>query len=99
MEKLGEGLKAPERDGNPIGRSTESTYLDPGELSNMELPIKEHMGCNEALATYVADAQSILHVGPPITGVEALLKVVAFCGIHPFPNRVALTGPSGRGCT
>jgi hypothetical protein len=35
-------IEVPEGDRNPIGRPTETTNLDPWELSETESPIKEH---------------------------------------------------------
>ena len=58
MEELGEGLKFPQRDGNPTRRPTVSTNLDPWELSETEPANKEHtQAWNEAPSTYVADMQ------------------------------------------
>ena len=51
--RVEERIEDPERYGNPIGRPTESTNLDPWELSEMEPPIKTHRDWNEALGTYV----------------------------------------------
>ena len=42
IEELGEGLKELKVDGNPTGRPTLSTNLDPWKLPETKLPIKEH---------------------------------------------------------
>jgi hypothetical protein len=41
MKELGEGLKL-QGDGNPRGRPTESTYLNPWELPETEPSTEEH---------------------------------------------------------
>ena len=42
MEELGEGLMELKLDGNPKGRLTVSTNLDPWESPETKPPIKEH---------------------------------------------------------
>ena len=42
MEDGGEGTEGTEGDGNPTGRTTVSTNLDPWELPETEPPTKEH---------------------------------------------------------
>lgn len=57
-------IEGAEGDGNPIGRPTVSTNLDPWELPETEPPTKEHTWAGPRLpCTYVADVQLGLHVG------------------------------------
>ena len=48
-------IEGAEKDGNPIGRTTVSTNLDPWELPDTEPPTKEHIwiGLSHSVQTYV----------------------------------------------
>jgi hypothetical protein len=63
MEKLREGLMGtPEVHRNSTGRPTESTNLDPWELSESEPPTKEHTWAEmRPIGTHVADRKLSLH--------------------------------------
>ena len=55
-------IKGPEVDGNPTERPTESTNLDPWELSESEPPTKEHTWAEmRPIGTHVADRKLSLH--------------------------------------
>jgi hypothetical protein len=54
VEELWQGLKKlKEMVGNPIGRPTVSTNLDPWELQKSESPTKEHTGAGPRSQTHV----------------------------------------------
>jgi hypothetical protein len=49
--RVREGIKGTEGDGNPTGRRTGSTNLDPWEFPETEKPTKEHtLACPKPLA-------------------------------------------------
>ena len=66
-------------------RPTESTNLDPEELTESELPTKEHAGAESRTPNIlVTDVQLGLHVCPLRTGVAAVSDSDA-CHWIPFP--------------
>ena len=63
MKELGEGLRITKEIGTQQEDPTESTNLDPWELSKTELPTKEHTRAEaKSHYTYVADVQLGVHV-------------------------------------
>jgi hypothetical protein len=61
-----------------MGRPTESTNLDPWELSEIEPSSKEHTWAGpRSHSTYIADIQLSLHVGPLTTEEGPIPKAVA----------------------
>jgi len=86
-ERFGGRIEGPEGERNCIRRRTESTNLNPWEVSETEPPTKEHTWAGPRpppLFTFVADVQLSLHVGPQPMGAVAVPKAVA-CLWNPFP--------------
>lgn len=74
--RVGERIEGPELDRNTTGRITESTNLDPWEVSETK-PTKDqprtYIGWTKDLGTYVVDVLLNFHVSPPTTGASCSL--------------------------
>jgi hypothetical protein len=57
--RVRERIGVPQGDGNPRGRPTVSTNLDPWELPNTEPNQKANMGWSNVLSTYLAEGYHV----------------------------------------
>jgi len=98
-KRVGERIKGPKGVRNYTRRTKESTKLDPWEFSELDPQTKEHtQNRRRSPAHNVADMQLSLYVNLPTTRTETLSKPLDQLW-NLFPNRAALSGLSGRGCT
>ena len=93
--RVGGRIEAHKVNGNPIGRPTESTNLDPWELSESESPTKEHTWARmtPTRSTYVADRQfSEVHSASNATAMTPFIKPLSQTSSQTVCHSVSITG-------
>ena len=98
--RVGERVADPGVVRNSTERPTELTNLVPWGSQRLNHQPNSIPGLDLApnLHTSVADIQLDLPMGPQVTGVEAIPKLLLVCGRCSY-NWAALSVLSGRGCT